>query len=49
MGVCKDKDEHKLMGLAVPGTSSRPMGLKEKLLDTSTLALGQKFYCLPMT
>ena len=43
MGVCKDKDEHKQMGLAVLEYLKQTYGIEERLLDTSTLDLGRKF------
>ena len=43
MGVCKDEDEHKQMGLAVLEYLKQTYGIEERLLDTSTLDLGRKF------
>ena len=43
MGVCKDKDEHKQMGLAVLDYLKQTYGIEERLLDKSVLDLGRKF------
>lgn len=43
MGVCKDKEEHKQMGLAVLEYLKQTYGIEERLLDKSVLDLGRKF------